>query len=41
MNKSELIDAAVSIVGRRLPDLLTEEDNKKYIDQFLSSVKSP
>ena len=38
--RSELIDAAVSLVGKRLPGLLTEEDNQKFVDHFLSSVKS-
>lgn len=38
--KAELIDAAVSLVEERLPELLTEEDNQKYVNQFLSNIAS-
>jgi F-type H+-transporting ATPase subunit b len=38
--RSELIDASVGLVEKRLPELLTKEDDQKYVDQFLSSLKS-
>jgi len=36
--KSEMIDAAVGLVEERLPGLLTEADNRRFIDQYISSI---
>ena len=38
--RTEMIEAAVSLVEERLPKLLTEEDNQRFVDQFLSGMAS-
>jgi F-type H+-transporting ATPase subunit b len=36
--KEQLIDASVSLALSRLPDQMTEEDNQRLVDQYLSAV---
>ena len=36
--KSELIESAIDLALERIPQEITEEDNQKYIDQFLAST---
>ena len=38
--KSELVDMAVSLAMKRLPDEITTEDNQKFTNQFLSSASA-
>jgi F-type H+-transporting ATPase subunit b len=38
--KSELIDSAITLATRLLPGKITEEDNQKFIDNFMSSASS-
>ena len=38
--KSEIIDAAVALATKLLPEKITEEDNRKFIDAFMSSASS-
>ena len=38
--KSELVDAAISLATKLLPEKITEEDNQKFIDAFMSSTAS-
>jgi F-type H+-transporting ATPase subunit b len=38
--KSEIIDAAVALALKLLPEKITEEDNQKFIDAFMSSAAS-
>ncbi len=35
--KAELIDAAIDLAMERLPQQITDKDNKKFIDQYLTS----
>ncbi len=35
--KAELIDAAIELAMERLPQQITEKDNEKFIDQYLTS----
>ena len=36
--KSELVDTAISLAIKRLPDEITTEDNQKFTNQFLASA---
>ena len=36
--KSELVDAAISLAMKRLPDEITTEDNQNFTNQFLASA---
>ncbi len=36
--KSELVDTAISLAMKRLPDEITTEDNQKFTNQFLASA---
>jgi F-type H+-transporting ATPase subunit b len=36
--KSELVDAAISLAMKRLPDVITAEDNQNFANQFLASA---
>ena len=36
--KSELVDTAISLAMKRLPDEITTEDNQKFTDQFLAGA---
>ncbi len=36
--KSELVDTAISLAMKRLPDEITTEDNQKFTNQFLAST---
>ena len=36
--KFELVDAAISLAMKRLPDEITTEDNQNFINQFLASA---
>ena len=38
--KSELIDSAITLAAKLLPEKITEEDNQKFIDAFMSSASS-
>jgi F-type H+-transporting ATPase subunit b len=38
--KSELIDSAITLATKLLPEKITEEDNQKFIDAFMSSASS-
>jgi F-type H+-transporting ATPase subunit b len=38
--KSELVDAAIALATKLLPEKITEEDNQKFIDAFMSSASS-
>ena len=38
--KSELVDAAIALATKLLPEKITEEDNQKFIDAFMSSAAS-
>ena len=38
--KSELIDSAITLATQLLPEKITEEDNQKFIDAFMSSASS-
>lgn len=38
--KSELVDAAVALATKLLPEKITEEDDQKFIDAFVSSASS-
>jgi F-type H+-transporting ATPase subunit b len=38
--KSELVDAAVALAAQLLPEKITEADNQKFIDAFMSSAAS-
>ena len=34
--RSELVDSAINIAMEKLPGEMTDEDNKKFIDYYLS-----
>ena len=36
--KAELVETAIDLAIERIPQEITEEDNQKYIDQFLAST---
>jgi F0F1-type ATP synthase membrane subunit b/b' len=36
--KSELVDMAISLAMKRLPDEITTEDNQNFTNQFLAST---
>ena len=36
--KSELVDAAIALATKLLPEKITEDDNQKFIDAFISSA---
>ncbi len=38
--KSEHVDAAIALATKLLPEKITEEDNQKFIDAFMSSASS-
>jgi len=38
--KSELIDAAIALATKLLPEKITEGDNQKFLDAFMSSASS-
>ena len=38
--KSELVDTAISLAMKRLPDEITTEDNQKFTDQFLTNASA-
>ena len=38
--KSELVDAAITLATKLLPEKITEEDNQKFIEAFMSSASS-
>jgi len=38
--KSELVDMAISLAMKRLPDEITTEDNQKFTNQFLASASA-
>ena len=38
--KTELVDAAIALATKLLPEKITEEDNQKFIDAFMSSASS-
>ena len=38
--KSELVDSAIKLATKLLPEKITEEDNQKFIDAFMSSASS-
>ncbi len=38
--KSELVDAAITLAAQLLPEKITEEDNQKFIDAFMSRASS-
>ena len=38
--KAEMIDAAIDLAMERLPQEITDEDNHKFIDQYLASTVS-
>jgi len=38
--KSELVDSAITLATKLLPEKITEEDNQKFIDAFVSSASS-
>ena len=38
--KSELVDSAIALAIKLLPEKITEEDNQKFIDAFMSSASS-
>ena len=38
--KSDLVDAAIALAIKLLPEKITEEDNQKFIDAFMSSASS-
>jgi len=38
--KSELVDAAIALAEKLLPEKITETDNRKFIDAFMSSASS-
>ncbi len=40
MLKSEIVDAAIALATKLLPEKITEEDNQKFIDAFMSSASS-
>jgi len=40
MLKSDLVDAAIALATKLLPEKITEEDNQKLIDAFMSSASS-
>lgn len=40
MLKSELVDYAIAVALKSLPDKITEEDNRKFIEAFISSAAS-
>lgn len=38
--KSELVDSAITLATKLLPEKITEEDNQKFIEAFMSSASS-
>jgi F-type H+-transporting ATPase subunit b len=38
--KSELVDSAITLATQLLPEKITEEDNQKFIDAFMSRASS-
>ena len=38
--KSELVDSAITLAAKLLPEKITEQDNQKFIDDFMSSASS-
>ena len=38
--KTEIVDAAIALATKLLPEKITEEDNQKFIDAFMSSAAS-
>ena len=38
--KSELVDAAIALAAKLLPEKITEADNQKFIDAFMSGASS-
>jgi F-type H+-transporting ATPase subunit b len=38
--KSELVDSAITLATKLLPEKITEEDNQKFINAFMSSAAS-
>lgn len=38
--KSELVDGAIALAAKLLPEKITEADNQKFIDAFMSSASS-
>jgi F-type H+-transporting ATPase subunit b len=38
--KSELVDTAISLAMKRLPDEITTEDNQKFTNKFLTSASA-
>jgi F-type H+-transporting ATPase subunit b len=38
--KSELVDSAITLATKLLPEKITEEDNQKFINAFMSSASS-
>ena len=38
--KSELVDSAITLATKLLPEKITDEDNQKFIDDFMSSASS-
>lgn len=38
--KSELVDSAITLATKLLPEKITDEDNQKFIDAFMSSASS-
>ena len=38
--KSELVDMAISLAMKRLPDEITTEDNQKFTNQFIASASA-
>jgi hypothetical protein len=40
MLKFELVDYDIEVALKSLPDKITEEDNRKFIEAFISSAAS-
>lgn len=38
--RAELVDSAIALAMEKLPEKITDEDNQKYIDAFMSSAAS-
>lgn len=38
--QAEMIDEAMNIVFRKLPQQISEEDNRKFLNQYLTRVSS-
>ena len=38
--KAELVDDAIALAMKKLPEIITDQDNQKFIDAFIKSAAS-